>query len=256
MDTIEEVEEFVEELYISKNSMPPSIKSQVMAALSPHGEKFLVRDQETGRFDTQEETPSWCDLVGSILFLGWKLLLALCPPSDWCGGWPCFMCSLVIIGAVTAIVGEFAELFGCVIGLKDSVTAISIVALGTSLPDTFASMQAAQDNGADDAIGNVTGSNAVNVFLGLGVPWAVSAVYYTSKGQTFKQPAGPLATSVLTFSLTAIVCILTFIMRRKMGGELGGSRFGKRLTFAWFVMLWLVYIVISTLVAYEVLDPL
>ena len=43
-------------------------------------------------------------------------------------------------------------------GLKASVAGITIVALGTSLPDTFASRTAAlHDDGADAAIGNVTG---------------------------------------------------------------------------------------------------
>jgi solute carrier family 8 (sodium/calcium exchanger) len=51
--------------------------------------------------------------------------------------------------------------------------------LGTSLPDTFASKQAAQESeNADSAIGNVTGSNSVNVFLGLGMPWIVATIYY------------------------------------------------------------------------------
>ncbi len=44
------------------------------------------------------------------------------------------------------------------VGLKASVCGITIVALGTSLPDTFASRTAAlHDDGADAAIGNVTG---------------------------------------------------------------------------------------------------
>lgn len=49
-------------------------------------------------------------------------------------------------------------MLGCVVGLKTSVTGITIIALGTSLPDTFASRTAAmQDEHADAAIGNVTG---------------------------------------------------------------------------------------------------
>ena len=52
------------------------------------------------------------------------------------------------------------------------VTAITFVALGTSLPDTFASKAAAvNEPTADNSIGNITGSNSVNVFLGLGLPW-------------------------------------------------------------------------------------
>jgi solute carrier family 8 (sodium/calcium exchanger) len=55
------------------------------------------------------------------------------------------------------------------------------VALGTSLPDLFASRAAAMNEKyADNAIGNVTGSNSVNVFLGLGLPWLIASIYHTS----------------------------------------------------------------------------
>jgi solute carrier family 8 (sodium/calcium exchanger) len=37
------------------------------------------------------------------------------------------------------------------------------------------------DPNADAAIGNITGSNSVNVFLGLGTPWLIGSCYYKSK---------------------------------------------------------------------------
>lgn len=62
------------------------------------------------------------------------------------------------------------------------MTGLSIVAVGTSLPDTFASRIAAiSDDDADNAIGNITGSNAVNIFLGLGLPWVIATIYYRVK---------------------------------------------------------------------------
>ena len=80
--------------------------------------------------------------------------------------WPCFAGSLVIIACQTALIGDCANLLGCALGLKSSVVAITLVALGTSLPDTFASQTAAKhDATADAAVGNVTGSNAVNVLV-------------------------------------------------------------------------------------------
>lgn len=61
--------------------------------------------------------------------------------------------------------------------------AISFVALGTSLPDTFASRTAAlKEKYADMAVGNITGSNSVNVFLGLGLPWLIASIYHAVKG--------------------------------------------------------------------------
>ena len=69
--------------------------------------------------------------------------------------------------------------------MRDSVTAITIVALGTSLPDLFASMQAArEDPTADNSVGNVTGSNSVNVFLGLGLPFVMATIYWSARGAT------------------------------------------------------------------------
>lgn len=121
------------------------------------------------------------DAFVQLICIGWKLFFAIVPPAHYCGGWLCFVGSLAMIGVVTAVVGEFANLFGCVLGIKPAVTAITFVALGTSLPDTFASMAAAQaEKYADSAVGNVTGSNSVNVFLGLGLPWVIATAWSSS----------------------------------------------------------------------------
>lgn len=132
-------------------------------------------------------------------------MFAFVPPAGIWGGWLSFFVSLVVIGALTAIVGDLASIFGCLVGLDDAVTgefclsliqlcnqvvvsisdslnsAITFVALGTSLPDLFASRAAAMNEKyADNAIGNVTGSNSVNVFLGLGLPWLIASIYHAS----------------------------------------------------------------------------
>jgi solute carrier family 8 (sodium/calcium exchanger) len=120
--------------------------------------------------------------LSHFMAIGWKVLFSLVPPPHYYGGYPCFFIALAFIGIVTAIVGEIATVLGCAINLKESVTAITLVALGTSLPDTFASMTAARNaDYADAAIGNITGSNSVNVFLGLGLPWAIASTYWASK---------------------------------------------------------------------------
>jgi len=54
--------------------------------------------------------------------------------SDIAGGYLCFIVSILGIGVVTAVIGDVASYFGCTLGIKDSVTAIVFVALGTSIP--------------------------------------------------------------------------------------------------------------------------
>jgi len=123
--------------------------------------------------------PSKFDIFIHVLSVPWKLLFAFVPPPDYCGGWACFSGALVMIAVVTAIVGDMANLVGCCFDILPETAAITFVALGTSLPDTFASKTAAMmDPYADASIGNVTGSNSINVFMGIGLSWCLGAFYW------------------------------------------------------------------------------
>lgn len=196
------------------------------------------------------------EAVTHMLTMPWKVLFALVPPNHHCGGWAAFGVALALIGVITGIVGELATLLGCVLNLKVSVTAITFVALGTSLPDTFASKTAAQNSEhADSAIGNVTGSNAVNVFLGLGLPWVIATVYnLTSRDTDYFVPAGNLGFSVIMFLCCATVCFMILIGRRCIiGAELGGPVGSRYFTAVCCFMLWLIYVITNTLSAYGII---
>ena len=194
-----------------------------------------------------------------FICIGWKLFFSLIPPAHYGKGAPSFVISLAMIGVVTYIVGEFANLFGCVLVIKPSITAITFVALGTSLPDTFASMAAASaEKYADSAIGNVTGSNSVNVFLGLGLPWVIATLWENgtdtaTKGyesSTYFVPASSLGFSVVVFCVCAIICIIFLVIRRfTVGGELGGGQTGRMGSAIFLISLWMFYIIMSILQA-------
>jgi len=215
-----------------------------------------------GSYEDQQEA-SKMDWAFHLIALPWKLLFSIVPPTAYCGGWVCFYLSLVFIGALTAVIGDLATLFGCVIGMPDLLTAISFVALGTSMPDLFASKTAAiQDTNADASIVNVTGSNSVNVFLGLGLPWTVGAIYWhlkewdehwafkypdiakvqrASKEMVFVVKSGDLVFSVIVFNIAAVLaCTILVVRRRKVGGELGGPQPLKTVSAVTFAMLWFI----------------
>jgi solute carrier family 8 (sodium/calcium exchanger) len=204
--------------------------------------------------------------------LPWRFIFAFIPPPTMANGWMCFFVALFGIACVTIVVGDLAALLGCSLGLEDSITAITFVALGTSLPDMFASKAATLgDESADSAVGNVTGSNSVNVFLGLGLPWFIAAIYWENEGATelwkgrigvknpeivtanpgggFAVPAGSLSFSVTVFCSCAVMCILTLYFRRKIfGAELGAREPGSKhqiVTSVFFVTLWCFYIAMS-----------
>ena len=143
-----------------------------------------------------------------------------------------------------------------------------------SSPDTFASKTAAiEDETADNSVGNVTGSNAVNVFLGIGIAWTMAAIYWESQGLTFDVPVGrfvsfpllfppdlallSLGFSVTIFCLEALCAILILLARRHpaVGGELGGPKFFKTISSSIFVFFWCFYVMISALEMYDVIEP-
>ncbi|XP_072231558.1 sodium/calcium exchanger 2a [Leuresthes tenuis] len=207
-------------------------------------------DEEEGQ---EERMPNCFDYFMHILCIFWKILFAFIPPTQYWNGWACFVVSIGVIGVLTAIIGDLASHFGCTVGLRDTVTAVVFVALGTSVPDTFASKVAAtQDQYADASIGNVTGSNAVNVFLGIGLAWSVAAIYWQVKGKVFRVEPGSLAFSVTLFTIFAFFCMGVLMLRRRpsVGGELGGPRVPKILTSLLFFGIWFLYILFSSLEAY------
>ncbi|XP_038846503.1 sodium/calcium exchanger 1-like isoform X2 [Salvelinus namaycush] len=256
------LEIIIEESYEFKNTVDKLIKKTNLALLvgtNSWRDQFIEAitvsagedddDEECG----EEKLPSCFDYVMHFLTVFWKVLFAFVPPTDYWNGWACFVVSICMIGLLTAFIGDLASHFGCTVGLKDSVTAVVFVALGTSVPDTFASKVAAiQDQYADASIGNVTGSNAVNVFLGIGVAWSIAAIYHNSKGNDFKVDPGSLAFSVTLFTIFAFICVGVLMYRRRpsIGGELGGPRTPKILTTMLFVSLWLLYILFSSLEVY------
>ncbi|XP_039393923.1 sodium/calcium exchanger 3 isoform X2 [Mauremys reevesii] len=256
------LEVIIEESYEFKSTVDKLIKKTNLAlVVGTHSwrDQFMEAITVSAAGDEDEDEsgeerlPSCFDYVMHFLTVFWKVLFACVPPTEYCNGWACFVVSIMIIGMLTAVIGDLASHFGCTIGLKDSVTAVVFVAFGTSVPDTFASKAAAiQDVYADAAIGNVTGSNAVNVFLGIGLAWSVAAIYWASQGQEFHVSAGTLAFSVTLFTIFAFVCISVLLYRRRphLGGELGGPKGCRLATTLLFASLWLLYILFATLEAY------
>ncbi|XP_008281268.1 sodium/calcium exchanger 2b isoform X6 [Stegastes partitus] len=257
------LEVVIEESYEFKSTVDKLIKKTNLAlVIGTHSwrEQFVEAvtvsaagdgdDDEEGR---EERLPSCYDYVMHFLTVFWKVLFACVPPTEYWNGWACFFVSISVIGLLTAVIGDLASHFGCTVGLRDTVTAVVFVALGTSIPDTFASKVAAmQDQHADASVGNVTGSNAVNVFLGIGVAWSVAAVYWRVKGKEFKVDPGSLAFSVTLFTIFAFICMAVLLFRRRpsIGGELGGPRVSRLLTTLLFLGLWFLYILFSSLEAY------
>jgi len=66
------------------------------------------------------------------------------------------------------------------IGLSEKFIGLTIVALGTSLPELFTSVIAAKKGNADIAIGNIVGSNIFNILFVVGLSSLITPVAFVS----------------------------------------------------------------------------
>lgn len=100
---------------------------------------------------------------------------------------PVWQCIVYIVGGAVAIKygGDFvvngATSIASMLGLSQNLIGLTIVALGTSLPELATSMVAAKKNEIDMALGNVIGSNIFNILLVLGVAGVISPVAFITE---------------------------------------------------------------------------
>jgi cation:H+ antiporter len=99
------------------------------------------------------------------------------------------------------------------LGMSDRLVGLTIVAVGTSLPELVTSVIAAARGHSDIAIGNVVGSNIFNVFLCLG-----GAALVGSVGADIRHVAVELAMMVLMTLLAAAFIRSERVISRAEGG--------------------------------------
>ena len=86
--------------------------------------------------------------------------------------------ALIIVGSSLAV--DAASAIAKMLGLSERFIGLTIVALGTSLPELFTSVAAAIKKNPDMAIGNIVGSNIFNILFIVGLSGMVIPVPFAS----------------------------------------------------------------------------
>ncbi len=97
---------------------------------------------------------------------------------------PVWLCIIYIVGGIAAIKfgGDFvvdgASTIAQKLGMSQTLVGLTVVAVGTSLPELVTSIVASRKNEVDMALGNVIGSNIFNILLILGTAGAISPMAF------------------------------------------------------------------------------
>lgn len=91
----------------------------------------------------------------------------------------------IIVGIIALKIGgdlvvEHSEKIAKMFNVSDKIIGLTIVAIGTSLPELVTSVTAALKKNSDIAIGNIIGSNIFNMLLIIGAAAAISPMNYNT----------------------------------------------------------------------------
>ena len=142
----------------------------------------------------------------------------------------------VAVGLIVLLIGARAVVWGSVIiaqsfGISDLVIGLTIVAIGTSLPELATTIMSAKKGEHDIAIGNIIGSNMFNLLGVLGIPAVIHPTAFDN--------------GVLTrdFPVMVLLTIALFLMargRKGVNGEINRIE-GGSLFIAYFSYLGILY---------------
>lgn len=118
---------------------------------------YLFRTAQADRSQNEEKAITWKSVLKDLLVIG-------------LGGGVVVLGSNITVDAAT----EIAKM----IGMSEKFIGLTIVALGTSLPELVTSLTAAHKGNADMAIGNIVGSNIFNILFVLGISSVIVPVLF------------------------------------------------------------------------------
>lgn len=128
------------------------------------------------------------------------------------------MLLMVIVGIVIIVWGsditvDAATELATIFGMSERLIGLTIVALGTSLPELVTSVTAAIKGKADIAVGNIVGSNIFNILFVVGTTALITPVVYSA--DFLVDSIAAVASVVLLF-----LCIVKSKKLTRWGGSL------------------------------------
>ena len=122
-----------------------------------------------------------------------------------------FGLSIIAITALSWVLVESAIRVSNILGISELIIGLTILAIGTSIPDLVASIIVTKQGRPGMAINNAIGSNIFDILIGFGLPWFVVLLMTT---KTINVDNSNLTTSMSLLSGSLILLVSTFIITK------------------------------------------
>jgi len=125
--------------------------------------------------------------------------------------WAVFAISIGWISALSWVLVESAIYISHALNVPEAIIALTVLAIGTSVPDLISSYLVAKDGKGGMAISNAIGSNIFDILVGLGLPWLIALLFYKNEVEVISKN---LFTSVVVLFSSVIIVFFLLAWRR------------------------------------------
>lgn len=129
-----------------------------------------------------------------------------------------FFVSIALIAALSYVLVEVAVSTAHVLNIPEAIIALTVLAIGTSIPDLFSSVIVARQGRVDMAVSNAIGSNIFDILIGLGLPFIIAMTF---SGGTIEAGGDMKISSIVLFMSVVLLAVLLLVSRWKIGKPAG-----------------------------------
>ncbi|KAG1671228.1 Sodium/potassium/calcium exchanger 5 [Nymphon striatum] len=147
-----------------------------------------------------------------------------------------FLMSIVWLGILSYFTVWMVTIIGFTLGIPDTIMGLTLLAIGTSLPEIVASVIVTREGLGNMAIGNNIGSNVFDILFCLGLPWCLKALI--SSENIVIQSGGLLYSSIMLLATVVLFITALWMTRWKLNKALGSIAAVLYVIFLTFAILY------------------
>jgi len=130
-----------------------------------------------------------------------------------------FFISILFIAGLSWILVESAIIISDVLAIPKVIVALTVLAVGTSVPDMISSVIVAKQGRGGMALSNAVGSNIFDILIGLGLPWSIIII---ARNATVPVVTGELFVSVIWLFASVIIILALLVINNWSIGRKAG----------------------------------
>ncbi len=130
-----------------------------------------------------------------------------------------FLISISMIALLSWVLVESAIEISYILEIPEVIIALTVLAVGTSIPDLMSSIIVAKQGRGGMAVSNAIGSNIFDILIGLGLPWAL--VIAINKTNVVADTSGLLESIMLLFGSVIFIFGILIIRKWRVGQTVG-----------------------------------